>query len=185
MTTGGHIDEFCRFADEHTILLADIDAADLKDDPVAVENKRRIDENYEILKKATDQDGNPFRIIRVPSPITQVATLTPKDWTYQSLSSLDYANKHIFPKGKNINAIMASSYLNFLISNEVVLAQKYYTGNNDLKFKLRDEQAFVALQTAFPNKKIVMLDNAAVNWGGGGIHCITMQQSKIKVKNKK
>lgn len=178
MTTGGHIDEFCRFADEHTILLADIDVEDLKNDPVAVENKRRIDENYEILKHATDQDGKAFRIIRVPTPITQVATLTPKDWTYQTLSSLNYSNGHIFPKGKNIDAIIASSYLNFLISNGVVLAQKYNTGKNGLEFKQRDEQALAALQTAFPNKKIVMLDNAAVNWGGGGIHCITMQQTK-------
>lgn len=178
LTTGGHIDEFCRFVNENTLLLADIDAEDVKNDPVAAENKRRLDVNYEILKNATDQDGKPFSIVRMPSPITQVATLTPKDGSYQLLSELKYSNNHVFPKGKNIKGIIASSYLNFLISNGVVLAQKYYTGKNGLEFKRRDEQALSVLQSVFPDKKIVFLDNAAVNWGGGGIHCITMQQTK-------
>ena len=178
LTTGGHIDEFCRFVNENTLLLADIDPEEAKNDPVAAENKRRMDINYEILKNATDQNGKPFNIIRMPSPITQVATLTPKDGSYQLLSTLKYSNNHIFPQGKNIKGVLASSYLNFLISNGVILAQKYYTGKNGEQFKRRDEQARSVLQAAFPSKKIIMLDNAAVNWGGGGIHCITMQQSK-------
>ncbi len=177
ITTGGHIDEFCRFADANTILLAEVDENELKTDPIAVENKKRIEENYQILKNATDQDGKPFRILRVPMPPTQVETLTPKDWTYEALSTMNFSNNHVFPRGKNIRGIMASSYLNFLISNGIVLAQKYWTGKNGDLFKQRDEAARTALQIAFPKHKIVMLDARAVNWGGGGIHCITMQEN--------
>jgi agmatine deiminase len=178
LTTGGHIDEFCRFADANTILLAEVDASEISRDPVAAENQKRIEENYQILKNATDQDGKPFRILRVPMPPTQVATLTPRDWIYGALSTMNFTDKHIFPKGKNIRGVMASSYLNCLISNKIIIAQKYYDGKNGAIFQARDAAAKNALQTAFPNHKIVMLDARAVNWGGGGIHCITMQQSK-------
>jgi agmatine deiminase len=178
LTTGGHIDEFCRFADANTILLAEVDANEITSDPVAAENQKRIEENYQILKNATDQDGKPFRILRVPMPPTQVATLTPRDGVYDAISTMNFTDKHVFPKGKNIRAVMASSYLNFLISNKIIVAQKYYDGKNGANFQTRDAAAKNALQNAFPNHKIVMLDARAINWGGGGIHCITMQQSK-------
>ena len=63
LTTNGHIDEFARFADATTILLAEVAKEDL-DDPLAQENKRRLDAAFETLRNARDQDGNPFRILR-------------------------------------------------------------------------------------------------------------------------
>ncbi len=67
VTTNGHIDEFARFVNDSTILLASVKAKDLED-PVAAENHKRMEENYNILTKATDQNGNPFNIIRMPLP---------------------------------------------------------------------------------------------------------------------
>jgi agmatine deiminase len=64
VTTNGHVDEFVRFVNDSTILLAQVDSTEL-DDLIAFENNKRIEENYEILSKATDQDGEPFTIIIV------------------------------------------------------------------------------------------------------------------------
>ena len=45
-------------------------------------------------------------------------------------------------------------------------------------FKERDEKAAQVLQAVFPNRKVIQLDALSVNFGGGGIHCITMQEPK-------
>ncbi|MFY7883034.1 MAG: agmatine deiminase family protein [Fimbriimonas sp.] len=41
-----------------------------------------------------------------------------------------------------------------------------------------DELAQAILKRMFPTRTIVAIDVEAVNWGGGGIHCITQQQPK-------
>ena len=43
-----------------------------------------------------------------------------------------------------------------------------------------DATARAALQTAFPDRKIIAIDALAVNWGGGGIHCITMNEPALQ-----
>ena len=178
VTTNGHIDEFARFANDTTILLAKVDPADL-DDPVAQENHQRMEENYEILKKASDQHGKPFRIVRVPMPKTILGTMKPGDMIYDYISTLNYKDGSTFPKGEPIRVIAAASYLNFLITNGVIIAQKYWREGLDESIKARDEEVKKTLAGVFPDRKIVMLDALAVNFGGGGIHCITMQEPKI------
>jgi agmatine deiminase len=37
-------------------------------DPIAAISFANMEENYQILKASVDQDGNPFRIIRIPVP---------------------------------------------------------------------------------------------------------------------
>ncbi len=171
LTTGGHIDEFCRFVNPTTVLLAQVDSSDLGD-PIAQENLKRLAINEQILRNATDQDGKPLNIIRMPMPKTYTRLLTPKDWVYDIVGS-SVKDKTPFLKKKPIIGIMASSYLNFLIANGVVLAQKYYKKGMDDSFRLRDEQSLQILKSVFPGRKIIQLDAASVNWGGGGVHCIT------------
>lgn len=175
VTTNGHIDEYARFVNDSTILLAAVDSADLKD-PIAMENHLRMSENYQILKEARDQDGRPFNIIRVTLPRTIVSTMKPGDGVYEYIKTLDYQDGSTFPEGEEINVIAAASYLNFLITEKVVIGQKYWREGMELVIQERDKQAEATLASVFPNRKIVMLDALAVNLGGGGIHCITMQQ---------
>lgn len=175
LTTNGHIDEFARFINPTTILLAEVDKSELSD-PIAAENHRRMEENFEILKNAKDQDGNPFKIIRMPMPKTILGTLKPGDPVYDYISELDYENGHKFPIGEPVKGILAASYLNFLIANEVVLMQKYYEPGMDEYLKETDEKAKKILEEIFPNKKIIPINATAINFGGGGIHCITMQE---------
>ena len=175
VTTNGHIDEFARFVNDSTILLAEVDNSDLED-PIALENYYRMEENYRILSRATDQDGKPFHIIRMPLPKTMLTTMGPGDYVYEYIKTLDYQDGSTFPEGDTITVVPAASYLNFLITNSVIIGQKYWREGMPEVIKLRDEKAAAILQSVFPNRIVIMLDAMAVNLGGGGIHCISMQQ---------
>jgi len=177
LTTNGHIDEFARFANDSTILLAWVKPED-RISAVEIESAKRMEVNYNILKNATDQDGKPFKIIKVPMPYPVLNTLQPGDGVYDVLSELEYKDGSKFPQGKTIDVIAAASYLNFLIANKVVLMAKYWKPGMPLEIKKRDEEAFNIIQNNFPDKKIIAINTVAVNLGGGGIHCITINEPK-------
>lgn len=179
VTTNGHIDEFARFADDRTILLGYIPEEDLDGDPIAQENHRRMEVNYEILTSAVDQDGEPFEIVRIPLTRTMTYTMNPGDYVYDYISTLDYEGGHEFPVGDEIYVIAAASYLNFVITPKVVVGQKYWEDGMDTVIRERDEEAEEILQSVFPDRKIVMVNPIPVNLGGGGLHCVTLHQPKM------
>jgi len=179
VTTNGHIDEFARFADDRTILLGYIPEEDLDGDPIAQENHRRMEVNYEILTSAVDQDGEPFEIVRIPLTRTMTYTMNPGDYVYDYISTLDYESGHEFPVGDEIHVIAAASYLNFVITPKVVVGQKYWEDGMDTVIRERDEEAEEILQSVFPDRKIVMVNPIPVNLGGGGLHCVTLHQPKM------
>jgi agmatine deiminase len=178
VTTNGHVDEFARFVNDSTILLAQIDSGEL-DDTIAFENYNRIEENYKILASATDQDGKPFTIIRMPLPRTIFSTMKPGDYVYDYIKTLDYKDGSTFPNGETVKVVAALSYLNFIITDKVVVGQSCWRKGMPDELKEKDEKAAQILQSVFPNRKIVMIDAFGVNLGGGGIHCISMYQPKI------
>ncbi len=59
--TDGHIDDIARFVDPHTVVC--IREANSRD-----ENYRRLEENFERLQGATDQDGDKLNIVTLPCP---------------------------------------------------------------------------------------------------------------------
>ncbi len=59
--TDGHIDDIARFVNPTTVLCA---VEENEND----ENYAPLQENYEILKASTDQDGNPLTVIPLPMP---------------------------------------------------------------------------------------------------------------------
>jgi agmatine deiminase len=178
VTTNGHIDEFARFINDSTVLLAQIDSSEFSD-PIAYENHKRIEENYQILSAATDQDDNPFTIIRMPLAGTIFSSLSPGDYVYEYIKTLDYIDGSIFPSGNPVKVIPAFSYLNFIITDKVIVGQTCWREGMPIELKEKDEKAAQILQSVFPRRKIVMIDALAVNLGGGGIHCISMNHPKF------
>lgn len=177
LTTNGHVDEYIRFVNPTTVLLAEVDSTE--HDPISIENRKRLEENHQILKAATDHDGHPLSIVRMPLPKHTFISLQTGDGVYDIISSFTYKDGSIFPKGKPVKIITASSYLNFLIANDAVLMPTYWKEGTSLDIKKRDAEAKAVLQKVFPNKKIIPIDALAVNIGGGGIHCITRNQPFI------
>lgn len=180
LTTNGHADEFVRFAGPGTVLLAQADTTD--GDPISLENARRMEVNYRILREAADQDGQPFDIVRVPLPCHTFASMEPGDGVYDLMQDFTFSDGSIFPRGKPVSVIAAASYLNFLIANDCVLMPGYWKEGLPRKIKKRDEEAKAIIQSVFPHKKIISIDVMALNLGGGGIHCITRNEPKLNQK---
>lgn len=93
--TDGHIDDIARFVDPTTV--ACIIEADPRDD-----NYRFLQENYERLQSARDQDGNKLAIVCLPCPAPVVFD----------------------------GARLPASYANFYIANEIVLVPVFDDGND-------------------------------------------------------
>ncbi|MCW4029200.1 MAG: agmatine deiminase family protein [Candidatus Bathyarchaeota archaeon] len=84
--TDGHIDDLARFVNPTTIVCA------YQENPNDADYAA-LQENYEILTQAVDQDGKPFRIVKLPMP--------------KVISDEDY--------------LLPASYTNFYIGNTKVL----------------------------------------------------------------
>ncbi|HEX7713533.1 MAG TPA: agmatine deiminase family protein [Bacillota bacterium] len=147
--TSGHINEIARFADPRTILLARVPAEDRDANPVARSSYRRLEENCRILRNATDQDGQPFRIIRIPMPVT------------------------LYSEAKPNGEFPVRSYLNFFITNGAVLLPVYWRPGRSPALKTMEEQVKSIFRRTFPGRRIIGIDVENVNLWGGGIHCIT------------
>lgn len=173
-----HTDECCRFVGSNTILLAEVTEEEAASNPVDAENKKRLDAAYAVLKDATDAEGQPFTIVRMPVTKHLRCRFSQDDPITQSWKQFfDEAGGKAFdgtpwPTG-DFCFLAASSYCNFLICNGVVLGQKYYREGMDLDIKAKDDQAEGILQGLFPDREVVMIDAFGLNLTGGGVHCWT------------
>jgi agmatine deiminase len=175
--TNGHVDEFVRFVDAHTLLLAEVTAAEAEADPIARLSRQRLEAVYQVLSKATDQDGKPFRILRVPAADPIVNTVKPGDYAYDELlAKYEYRDGTKLKKGEPIKVIAATSYLNYLVTNGVVVLARYARPGRPASIGEKDEKVRRLLAECFPDRKIVQINPENVNLGGGGMHCITQQQ---------
>ncbi len=179
-SANGHIDEMCRFVDAHTILLAEVSEAEAEELNSARISKERLDACYEVLKNATDAQGIPFRIVRMPVPVPFYVTSHPGDWIHDTWSHRYLDDKDELDDGTPMprgpmKMQPALSYCNFLIMNDVVLAQSYWKEGLSEKIKERDSQAMEILKSVFPDRRVIAIDTTALNIRGGGIHCATKQ----------
>ena len=180
--TGGHTDEFVRFANPTTILLAWVDEKEKYLNPINQINYERLNENYNILKNAKDQDGNSFSIIKVPLP----DLITKKIKAREKIDSLevtfDVDMKSFVPGeaptvGDSVFRVPAGSYMNYLVTNKTVLLPTYTMHGSS---KEKEAQVQKIFEEQFPDRKIVFIDAVMQNWSGGGIHCSTQQQPAKK-----
>lgn len=175
--TGGHTDEFVRFVGPRTILLAWVDEVEKDLNPINRMNYDRLSNNLKILENATDQNGWPFQIIKVPLPdlISEEITIKERREDAWDLSYSPYG----FDPGDNVKLgdklikVGASSYLNYLVTNGAVLLPTY-TGLGSSPEK--EERVREIFTKVFPGRELIFLDVKYLNYSGGGIHCITQQE---------
>ncbi len=175
----GHLDEFCRFVNENTILISWPDSLDAANDPVKRITLERMKINYEILKNATDQDGKPFTIVKMPVPDNEYMTFAldtaSKTNEIRFLSQQILYEQKQFAVGDTVHFVPSSSYLNFLITNKTIFEAKYWTAGQPERSRAKDEKAKQILQQYFPEKRIYQINTAKTNHNGGGLHCWSMQ----------
>ena len=76
------------------------------------------------------------------------------------------------PKRKKINnKNIISSYINFYFSKNKIILPKFNVKE--------DDEVKITFEKLFPNREIMMLETENINYGGGNIHCITMNVPKI------
>ncbi len=173
--TGGHVDEFARFVNANTILLSWVEDSEKGNNSVSALSHERMNKNYELLKNARDQDGKPFTIIKVPVPDHIFKDRVLKEAPKSVPRRNEFYIKNGFAVGDTIKQILASSYLNFLITEEKVLIPSYIALGGDIEKEKRVSEIFSGI---FPEKKLVFINSAYINSEGGGIHCITRQVPK-------
>lgn len=174
----GHSDEMARFVTPDTILLAEVTDEEAAETALDAENKKRLDAAYEVLKNATDIDGNPFKIIRVPVA-PQIMCRIPNNhptalgWKqfFDEIGGKAFDGTP-WPEG-DYCFLAAASYCNFLVCNDVVLGQRYWRPGMDESIREKDERAKAILEQVYPDRKVTMIDVYALNLTGGGVHCWT------------
>jgi agmatine deiminase len=176
---GGHTDEYVRFADAHTILLAWVPENEKDANPVNRVNYERMNANYAVLAKAMDQQGEPFHIVKVPLPDPRTrptVMLEAKQWddSYNVPVSA-FRKQDGWAVGDSALRVASASYMNFLVTNDVVLLPSYVAAGSSRE---KEEEVKRIFSEAFPGRKLIMLDDMILNWEGGGIHCGTQQVPK-------
>lgn len=177
-TTGGHIDEYARFVNENTILLLEVTEEEAeRGDDIAKITRANMEENYAILQKATDQDGKPFdfNIIRVPSVDPIYEELNKDDPIFNDLRQLEYQDGTVINEDDKITIMLPASYLNFLITNGVVLIPSYWKEGRPETMRQKDEYFKQMMEDIYPDREIIQINPENVNIGGGGMHCISQQ----------
>ncbi|MBK6540463.1 MAG: agmatine deiminase family protein [Flavobacteriales bacterium] len=171
--TGGHVDEFCRFVNDSTVLLAWPDDADLGDSAQAL-TRSRMEVNLRILEQFRDHDGRSLNVVKVPTPDVEFHhTLVDTARSYGRWLLTKYAD---LSPGDSISYIPAASYLNLLFTNGRVFTPAYWYEGLPASMKEKDARVRAILQAHFPDRTVVQVDPRAINWQGGGVHCWTQQQ---------
>lgn len=66
---------------------------------------------------------------------------------------------------------LVSSYINFYFTENKIILPKFNVYQDSIVYEL--------FSSLFPKKSIIMLDTRNINYGGGNIHCVTMNVPKI------
>ncbi len=110
----------------------------------------KLDPNYEILEK------NKTDLIKFFKDTNQ---------------TFDLIEVPLPVRKKINNKNIISSYINFYFSkNKIILPKFNVKEDNEVK---------LTFEKLFPNREIMMLETENINYGGGNIHCITMNVPKI------
>jgi agmatine deiminase len=179
----GHTDQFLRFVSPDTVVLArTAPPGGAPRTPVERlaqwldrENQARLHRAFAIISRETTESGQPIRVVRIPTPVLTFDVTGPGDGTYEYFAAYDR-----WEDGSTTPPVMlglwASSYVNYVPTNDLVIVSKFWKPGRSLEIKARDDEAVAVMRGLFPGREIVQAYSENVNRGGGGFNCITQQQ---------
>lgn len=175
--TGGHTDEFVRFVDPGTVLLAWPEDADVANHPVARLTRARMQINFNLLSRATTVDGKPLRVVKLPMPrpierrvfLSAAAdTGWSREWTADFFPPAEGRRQ-----GHPVLQVATASYLNFVLANGALVLPDYLPHGTPKSQQDRVRRIF---EQVLPGRQISFVDAITANWVGGGLHCATLTQ---------
>ena len=176
----GHVDEYARFVNDSTIVVAQIDPSERDDNPLTRADHDILAENLAELRTAVNVDGRPFRIETLPVPALRYHVRTRAVTEDDKVKDFGRVVLRQFAVGDEVHFVPALSYLNFVVSNGVVLVPSYWRDGLPEREREKDEEARATLERLFPDRRVVQINPLAANWGGGGMHCLTQQQPRTQ-----
>ena len=147
-STDYHVDIAARFAGKNTVLYA---WTEDQSDP----RYPYLTQHLKELKAATDEDGNPLQLVTMDLPERSVRTI----------------GERYDPALGSGSTLTDASYLNYLITNDLILVPAFGDVN--------DDKAQQTLAGFFPEHKIVPIPVLSLTAEGGAIHCVTQQQPLV------
>lgn len=166
--TGGHTDHFVRFANDTTVLLYWEKDSCSASDPLMRLNRQRMAENLSILENFVDHRGKRLHIVKIPSP-----------GIFYQYKPINKALKAGLPElanleGDTIRVAICASYLNYGITNGLILLPAYHVKTDEL---VKD-----IFQDLYPSREIFQLDPSQYNVRAGGIHCLMVLQPSREIQ---
>ncbi len=178
--TGGHTDEFVRFANANTVLLAWPDDADAALHPVTRLNRQRMQRNFDILAQASGPTGERLRVVKVPMPKIierRVVLSAAAERAWSQEWTADFFPPHERRReGDAVMQVASASYMNFVIANDVVVVPDYLPHGTSAATQDRVRQI---LESTFKGRQILFIDAISANWVGGGPHCATLKEPAV------
>jgi agmatine deiminase len=174
---GGHTDEFVRFADERTVLLAWPGDDDVAANRVARLTRRRMQRNLEILGRATDARGRRLRVVKVPQPRLVRRRVVLDDaadgaWSEQWTPAWFPPHERRFA-GQRLWQVATASYLNFVVVNGVLVLPDYVPHGTR---PVEQERVRALFESIFAGRRVSFVDAMTANWVGGGLHCAMLNE---------
>jgi len=181
LAVGGHLDEIARFVSEDTVLIPVAPSeGEAATSPIVAQSRDTILAQRAILAGATTADGKPIRIKDFVDPAPMFQQMSKGDGVYDfyTLMNMSLIGQPNVDPAAPISVLWAASYMNYVVTNDVVLVPKYADQNPDAA--AQDAAAKTALEAMFPGRTVVQIDPKAFNVGGGGMHCVTVEMWTAK-----
>jgi agmatine deiminase len=151
--TSGHVDNLCRFVRPGAVALTWTDDASDPQHPISRDA-------YERLTRTVDARGRQLEIHKIHQP-------APLYITEEEARGVDPVPG---TKPRRVGDRMPASYVNFYIGQGIVVMPVFDDP--------QDARAQDAIQALFPDRRITTVPAREILLGGGGIHCITLQEPR-------
>jgi agmatine deiminase len=80
-------------------------------------------------------------------------------------------------QGDTVMQVAITSTLNFVVANGLVLAPGYTEHGTP---RATQERVQRVLEQAFPGRSVRFIDAITLNWVGGGPHCATLNEPRVR-----
>ena len=172
-------EQFVRFVDEHSVVVAEVMESE-RGSAMARAAQQAIDNALEAIEAFNARARVPLRVLRVPLPPTLCDVFERDSCVHAALRTIKFerrdAQEAVVEQQRAVRVVASASFVNFLVTNGVVLVPRFWRPGRSDAFRVADQRAAAVLADAFPQRQVVQVDVEALTFLGGGMNCISQQQ---------